>query len=590
MMDEDLRAAVEQHKQGAVQAALAVYERIVAREPKHATALRYLGLARFQLGQRRRGLECLQRAAKQAPHDAAVWSDLGRMQAILGELQEATACFRRAVAADPRHADSWHNLGAALRRSGDLEGALEAYKRALALDPKRADTYLNIGNLLVDDNQTDKAIESYRRAAALDPKLPQARASLGAELSGRGEVTEAEFVYRQAVALNPEHAQAWFGLGRTLEDLGRAGEAAESYRRVLALDPRHSWALGQLLGLSATAADDGLLATAQRTLADRATPDRVKALIGYGLGKALDRRQDYDGAFAAFREANAARRREAGPFDAAAFEQRIQRLIDAFTPALFERHAGGGLGSDLPVFIIGMPRSGTTLTEQILDCHPRAVGAGELPHLAELAVGLPERCRLDAPWPDCADALTAGHLYDAAQDYLARLRARAPAGTLRIADKAPLNFYHLGLAALLFPSARVVHCRRSPLDTCLSIYFENFRASQTYATDLADIATTYRGYQRLMAHWRQVLPLPMLELPYEDLVTGLEGSVRGLLDFVQLPWDEGCLAFHQSARAVQTPSRWQVRKPIYASSLARWCHYERHLAPLLAAFPEESGG
>ena len=589
-MDDELQAAVEQHRAGAVEAALAVYERIVAREPRHAAALRYLGLARFQLGQRGQGLECLRRATREAPGDAAAWSDLGRMQAMLGDLQEATACFRRAVAADPHHADAWHNLGAALRRCGELDGALEAYKRALALDPKRADTYLNIGNLLVDDNQTDQAIESYRRAAALDPRLPQARASLAAELSGRGDVSEAELVYRQAVALNPEHAQAWFGLGRTLEDLGHAEQAAESYRRVLALDPRHGWALGQLLDLDAAAADDGLLAAAQRALADAAMPDRVKSLIGYGLGKALDRRQDYDGAFAAFRAANMARRREAGPFDAAAFEQRIQRLIDSFTPALFERLAASGLGSDLPVFIVGMPRSGTTLTEQILDCHPQAFGAGEVPRLAELAAGLPERGRLEAPWPECAGALSDSDLQASAHDYLDKLRARATAGALRVTDKSPLNFYHLGLAALMFPNARVIHCRRSPLDTCLSIYFENFRASQSYATDLADIATTYRGYQRLMAHWREVLPLPMLELQYEDLVAGLEGSVRGLLDFVRLPWDESCLAFHASARAVQTPSRWQVRKPIYASSVARWRNYKRHLAPLLSAFPEQVSG
>jgi tetratricopeptide (TPR) repeat protein len=585
MMDEELQAAVEQHRQGGVQAAAVVYERILARDPEHATALRYLGLARFQLGDRRQGLECLRRATKQAPHDAAAWSDLGRMHAVLNDMQEATACFRRSIAADPGHADAWHNLGAALRQSGDQAGALEAYKRALALDPGRAGTYLNIGNLLIDDNQPDNAIESYRRAAALDPRLPQARASLGAELSSRGEVSEAEFVYRQAIALNPDHVQAWFGLGRTLEDLGRAAEAAQSYRRVLALDHQHSWALGQLLSLDAEA-DDSLLASAKRALQDAAAPDRVKSLIGYGLGKALDRRQDYDGAFAAFRQANAARRREAGAFDAGAFELRIQRLIDTFTPAFFEERAGGGPGTDLPLFIIGMPRSGTTLTEQILDCHPQVFGAGELPHLAELAAALPQRCGLDSPWPECAVDLGKGSLYESAYDYLEKLRSRAPAGVLRITDKSPLNFYHLGLAVLLFANARVIHCRRNPIDTCLSIYFENFRGSQTYATDLDDITTYYRGYQRLMAHWQRVLPLPMLELQYEQMVAGLEESARALLAFVRLPWDDRCLDFHASGRAVQTPSRWQVRKPIYSSSVARWRRYERYLEPLIRAFPQ----
>jgi tetratricopeptide (TPR) repeat protein len=582
----ELADAVEQHRQGAIDAAMSAYESILARDPANATALRHLGLARFQTGKRTAGIDCLKHATRHAPADAAAWSDLGRMLAAAGETGEALACFRRAVETDPRYTDGWHNLGAALRQAGEAEAALAAYKRALVLDPARADTYLNIGNLLVDDNQTGNAIESFKRAARLDPKLAKARAHLAAELSGRGDVSEAELVFRQAVALNPDHEQAWFGLGRTLEDLGHAAEAVRCYRRVLDLKPLHPWALGQLLGLEAVDADDDLLAAARDIVDDASAPDRTRALIGYGLGKALDRRGEYDAAFAAFHTANAARRREAGPFDRAEFERRIQRLIDAFPAEFFAERRRWGLGSDLPVFIVGMPRSGTTLTEQILDRHPRMSGAGELPHLAELAAGISHRFALGRPWPECASELAEANVREGAHEYLDRLRARTSEGALRVSDKSPLNFHHLGLAALMFPNARVVHCRRDPIDTCLSIYFEHFRGNQTYATDLDDIAAYYRGYERLMAHWRDVLPLNIREVRYEDMVTGLELQARGLVEFTSLPWDNSCLSFHQSERAVQTPSRWQVRKPIYGSSVARWRRYERYLAPLTRAFPE----
>jgi tetratricopeptide (TPR) repeat protein len=589
-MCDDLETAIAQHKQGDVRTALAVYERICRREPDNPLILRYLGLAKFQLGEREAGLECLKRATTLAPKDAATWSDLGRMHAILGNIQQAIACFRQAVTADPDYSDGWHNLGAALRQARDVNGALAAYQQALALNPKRVDTYLNLGNLLVDDNQPENAIESFKRAAALDPKLGQARASLAGELSGRGDVSEAEFIYRQAIGLDPRHAQAWFGLGRTLEDLGHAEQAAHCYRQVLRLHPQQPWALGQLLGLQGSEADDALIRDAQRTLDVEQTPDAAKALIGYGLGKVYDRRGGYDAAFAAFERANRARRAQAGPFDAAEFEQRIDRIIKTFSAEFFEERRRFGIGTNLPVFIVGMPRSGTTLTEQILDSHPRMFGAGELPHLAELVTGLPERFDLDVPWPLCAPQLTAMNIHEAAHAYLEKLRAKAPHSALRASDKSPLNFFHLGLIALLFPNARIVHCTRNPIDTCLSIYFENFRPNQTYATCLDDIAIYYRGYERLMAHWREVLPLTMLELRYEDSVQDIEAQARKLIAFVGLAWDERCLDFHESRRAVQTPSRWQVRKPIYTSSVQRWRRYEKHLGALKKRFPERLDG
>jgi hypothetical protein len=242
------------------------------------------------------------------------------------------------------------------------------------------------------------------------------------------------------------------------------------------------------------------------------------------------------------------------------------------------------VGADQPVFIVGLPRSGTTLTEQILSAHPMLHGAGELPDLARLAA-----CETDgeAPWRAAA-ALDEKRSRAAASAYLEALRDGAPRRSLRISDKSPLNFFHLGFAALLLPGARVVHCRRSPADTALSIWLENFNADQRYATDFDDLAFFTALYERVMAHWRDVLPLPTLELQYEETVADLEGRARRLIAFLGAPWDARCLDFHRSARAVQTPSRWQVRQPIHSRSVGRWRLYAEHLPALAAAFPEQA--
>jgi hypothetical protein len=234
------------------------------------------------------------------------------------------------------------------------------------------------------------------------------------------------------------------------------------------------------------------------------------------------------------------------------------------------------------VFIVGLPRSGTTLTEQILASHPLLHGAGELPDLPRLAA----RIAPEAPWQS-AQRLERLSSQELAHEYLGALREGAPRGRLRITDKLPFNFFQLGFAALLFPQARVIHCRRDARDNALSIWLENFNADQRYATDFDDIAHLRRGYESLMAHWQATLPLRILEVDYEALVADVEGQARRLVEFVGAPWDRRCLDFHQSARAVQTPSRWQVRERIYTRSVERWRNYAPHLPELLAAFPAD---
>jgi hypothetical protein len=293
----------------------------------------------------------------------------------------------------------------------------------------------------------------------------------------------------------------------------------------------------------------------------------------------LDDADRFDEAFARYAQANNLFREwraQAGErFDHDALRCRIETAVETFTPDFFSRKRGWGNNSELPVFIVGMPRSGTTLVEQICASHPAVFGAGELPDITRLWVALARGGA--AP----ADGWQRHRIAQAADAYLEHLRLLGPSA-MRVTDKMPGNVYHLGLIAVLFPRARIILCRRDPRDTCLSCYFQWFPSSRLlYTYNLADCARQYLQTERLVAHWRNVLPLPMLEMQYEELVADQETQSRRLIDFLGLPWDPACLEFHKTRRTVTTASVWQVRQPMYSRSVGRWRNYEKHLRPLL---------
>lgn len=575
---------------GGTDAAIALCEGRIAAEPSGADAHRYLAQLRSARGEHLPALRSAARACELAPDDPRAWSDLGRVHAHAGELEYAVRCFEEAVDVDVRHADGWHNLGVALRKLGRREAAFAALKNCILIDGARAETYLVLGNLLTESNQLEDALECFERAAKHDPALARARSRLADQFSQRGKTRRAEALFRQSLGLDPDHIEGWLGLGRTLEDLGQAEGARAAYLNVLQRRPDHAVALGNYLGLAGEAGSDEAeasrwAAVAEGHLHDEDVTDEPKALIGYGLAKYHDRGRDRVRAAQAGRVANAARRRVTGPLDRSEVAARVDALIAKYDRDFFVERRRFGIGTDQPVFIVGLPRSGTTLTEQILAAHPLMHGSGELPDLARLAFKVSDERE---PW-EAAGLLGQSASREVAGKYLRALRSGAPRKRLRISDKAPLNFFQLAFAAVLFPNARVIHCHRSPRDTALSIWMENFNGEQRYATHFGDLAFFTAQYERLMAHWHRVLPLRILDVQYEDTVADLEAQARRLLDFVAVPWDSRCLEFHANARAVQTPSRWQVRQPIYRRSLERWKAYADYLPELAAAFPDRAG-
>jgi hypothetical protein len=369
--------------------------------------------------------------------------------------------------------------------------------------------------------------------------------------------------------------------------MGELGQALAAFREALRHDPNHPEALAGL----ALALRDKLpaedLAACERVLAHPGVPGQRRAVLQYGLAQVMDARGQFGRAAELARQANEyfkeAARRRGQPYDPAEHRLYVDQLVGAFSPAHFERVRGWGPETEVPVFVVGLPRSGTSLTEQILASHPRVHGAGELVFMRSAYRGIPALVGKQAPGVECVARLERAHVQSLAGGYLERVRRLAP-GAERIVDKMPDNYLMLGLIATLFPRARVVHVRRDLRDVGLSCWLTHFRHIR-WACDLEHVGTRTREYLRLMEHWRRALPLPMLEIDYEEIVADLGPAARKLVAWCGLDWDPACLAFHETRRVVRTASMNQVREPLYARAVGRWQHYRDVLGPLLRLLP-----
>ncbi len=526
-------------------------------------------------------LAAMARAVELAPADDMLRFQYASVLAHQGRPADALPHFQQ-LAPRRNDAQGWQLLGLTLQRLGRHGQALQALRRAHELAPGHAGILEALAESEFHGGHPDDALPLWRELVRLKPDDAGVLLRAAESCNRVGLHEEALGLLQGAVARMPREGDLWMGLAQTAEDAGDRDAARSAYRSALALRP--DWALpaAGLLGLDRARADEEDVARGQALLARPGLGDAERAVLGYELGKVLDGRGQHAEAMEAWHQANAARRRVAGRPDVPALQQRVQAIIATQTR---ERLAAQEHGSDdpRPLFIVGMPRSGTTLTEQILAAHPAGHGCGELPDVALIANQLAAEVDSEDP---CAvpEAL----LRDAAGRYLRAATRNAPAGARCLVDKAPLNFFHLGLVARLFPNARVIWCRRDPRDIAVSVYAENFAVDERLATDLGDIGHYINMQTRLMRHWQAHLPLPVLELVYEELASDPEPAARRLVDFAGLEWDPGCLEFHRSGRGVQTPSRWQVRQPIYTRSIGRWQRHGDALAPLLATLDPDS--
>ena len=575
---------------------------LLATYPQCGELWHLLGLAQRRLGQP--GLEALLRAVALLPDDAEAHVNLGNELGRLGRLDEAIASYERALRLRPAMSEAQLNLGEALLATGAPETAYRhfrellahqgesarvhyglaraqaelgqqreaeaGFRRALALDERLTEAHNSLGNLLRSQSRLDEALSAYRRALDLNPELAELHSNLAVVLRLMEQGPRAQASCERALALNPRLTAAWITWAETEADQGRFEEAEALYRRALetAPDSPEVWAgMGRLRRM--TIADAAWLEGAQR-LVSQSLPPRQESLLRYAIGKYLDEVGEYGAAFESYRLANELDRKLHPNYDRLALSRRVDEIIQRQHRAWLAEHRVGPETPERAVLIVGMPRSGTSLAEQILAAHPDVVGAGELMYWAQSA----------------ARAEPAAMLKELASGYRQQLAQRSTVAA-RVIDKMPSNFLHLGLIHAALPGARIIHLQRDPVDTCLSIYFQHLEGFHSYANDLEDLAHLYGEYSRVMTHWRASLPEGvMLEVPYAALVGDPEQWTRRMIDFIDLPWDERCLAFHSIERTVLTASQWQVRQPISGVSLDRWRHYREFIGPLQALWPE----
>ncbi len=579
-MNSEISAGLEQlqalQRQGRFDEAGQALQRLLARFPQEPALHRAMAMLAQHAGRPQQALASILEAVRMAPDSSRLQLESGQLLAANGDTASACEAFSRAVALQPDLLEGWLLLGMTLYGAQRDAEALPALRRAHRLAPEHADALRALAEVEFALEHYEQALPRFERLLASMPSDPQLRLRLGRCHARTGAPERARALYRDMLQQAPQGAELWAALGQAEEELGDAASAGRAYAQAHALRPGWADPIGGLLMLDRAGASAELLVAATAMAASAATPEAERAYLHYALGKVHDARGAYADAMRHWREANRLRRARTGPLDRDALRQRVDDAKAAFTPELFASLRGMGLADPRPLFIVGMPRSGTTLVEQVIATHPQAHGAGELTALAQIADSLPAS---GVRWPQDAARLDAATLRRHAERYLATATRGTAATALRIGDKQPYNFFHVGLAGLLFPQARVVWCRRDPRDIALSIYAENFAMEAGYATDFGDIAYLVDAQEALMRHWQQVAALPILEVDYERLVADFEAEARRIVEFAGLAWDIACLQFHANPRAVQTPSRWQVRQPVHGRSVGRWRNYAAWLPP-----------
>jgi len=552
--------------------AVAALEQASRLLPQDAEAWNMLGIALRDAGDAGKAEQAYRQALQLKTGFAEAHANLGLTLCDLGRPGEGEASCRRALELKPDFVVALNNLGLALREQGKLDDALVSYQKALQLQPGVAELHHNIGNVFEEQNRFEDAASCYRRATELNPAYLGAYINLARMMRHMGNDLLAAQLCAKVLEVNPAFGPAHILDYQLHNDAGRFDAAEAALRRIDPANSSYPAAWSGIPLLRRMGPEDSTWLERASELVSRQLLAREESLLRFAMGKYFDDIGTPDEAFQNYRQAHDLMKKFASPYNRQAQQPAIDALVRAFGSEWIARRRGAGNSSAKPVLVIGMPRSGTSLVEQILASHPDVFGAGEL----------------DFWHNEWQSLLSSGTEVDdlalarIAQRYLGQLDQFAPAAA-RVVDKMPGNFMYLGLVHAAFPHARIIHVQRDPIDTCLSIYFQRLGNGHPYANDLDDLAYAYRMYRYAMAQWQTILPEnTFLHLPYEALVSDQETWSRRLIEFVGLPWDARCLDFHLQQRKVGTASNWQVRQKMNQGSVERWRLYERHLGPLLA--------
>ncbi len=619
-LNDAIGVALRHHGAGDLGRAEQIYRQILATDPNQPDALHLLGVIAHQMDQNDAAIEMIGKALTIQPNNPQALSNLGNAQQALGKLEEAITSYERALTAQPEMAQVRVNLANARAKHGQVAQAVEDYKVALKQAPKLADahrslgvalqalgrklealecllqahelssdsveTQIALGNVLQDLARPEDAVYWYRLVLAKLPDFASAHVNLGNALYSLGRLEEGLSHYNRALGLEPDNALAHYNKAVSLQGKGDMEGAAVHFRKAIELMPDYAEAHRMLAALVKHTEYDADMRSMEQAYETADLSTEKKMHYALGLGKSYADLGEYEKSFRYYLEGNTIRR-TMFDFSLESDIELFENLKHTFTPEYFAANTGAGVEDETPIFIVGMPRSGTTLVEQILASHPEVHGGGELRTLHR-CIALAFKLRDEVDYTESLAGAKAGVFSELASQYMESLRKLSPDARF-VTDKMPMNFLNIGMIKMMLPKARVIHCRRSAEDTCLSNY-KNFFPSNghQHTYDLVELGRYYNMYLDLMAHWQAVLPEFIYNIQYEDLVADQEVQTRALLDACDLEWDPACLEFHKTKRSVSTISATQVRQPLYKSSVQLWRRYGEQLNPLLDVLHKNS--
>lgn len=568
------------HSQGDVNQALEYVEKAMAIDPDYEEACLLGGVIYAMLGQLENSATAYQNVLKLKHDSAPAYYGLGYIACQQGHFEDAVVHYGRVLEISPGQADVANNLGTVYQAIGKFNEAIDAFDRALAIKPDYAEALFGKAQAFVDLSRLHEAVPIFQQAISIRPDYSDACLNLAAVLMSFEQQEQALEYCHKVLSMQPDSDEAIAMIARIELQSGQTQQAYQRLKTKIDVGVQNTTltvSYGEVC--RSLNRPEEAIDFVESQLNSPALAVTKRRNLYFCLGGLYDKAGDYDRAFANYKAGNDLRAIEWEP---QSFQAYVDTIIKVFSKALLRAAPCATMPSQKPIFVLGMPRSGTSLVEQIIASHPAVFGAGELSLLSHMTHDLPEFIGAGRHFPYGATDLDQNAVNRLSQHYLSQLDDLAP-DAQRVVDKMPGNFSLLGLIDLLFPQAHVIRCMRDPLDTCLSCYFQDFAMSQPYSFNLAHLGMFYKDYERLMSHWDHTLSVPLLDVSYEELINEQEAVSRRIVEFCGLGWDERCLQFHETKRYVATSSYDQVRQPIYRSSLNRWENYKEHLGPLLEA-------
>jgi tetratricopeptide (TPR) repeat protein len=605
-----LESGLAYHQAGLLEQAETAYRSVLQKKPKNPDALNLLGVIAHQTGRNEIAVKLIKKAIIQNPNITDFYNNCGEAYRALGEHNSAVEYYEKAILLQPNNADAYNNLGLSFTNLSSFDKAISCFERALTFNPNDPEIHTNMGCALSKRGQFNDAINSYKKAINLKPDFIDAYISLGVILNKLRQHKDAIDLFKKALTIDNNNALLHYNLADTLYESNQIQEAINYFKLSLTFDPNNAFIHNRLgLAFNTTGEFENASKHYEQALAlkpnyvdplynlviiepkqeyislikehlnNPETSENDKIAYHYALGVIFEKSMSYDETFNHYSIANSLKRKTISyqPENTSAY---IDKLLKVYSKDYFQKKSLElGSNSELPVFIIGMPRSGTTLVEHIISSHPQIYGAGELEMIRFIEKIITKHFTQINSYPECITLCDQSTLSTYTAMYIEELKSLS-SDSIRITDKMPSNFLRVGLIKTLFPKARVIHCRRSAMDVCLSIYLNYFVHGNKYSFELTEIGKYYLDYERLMKHWLELFPSDIFEVQYEELVKDQENNSKRLIEFLGLGWDEQCNKFHENIRQVKTASNTQVRQPIYTNSISRWKNYEKHLEPL----------